>query len=558
MGPGILIAHPRLYIPRYPFVIQFFIHIFYQTKDCSQANLSISTCCNQSLSGAMAHLSTCLVLLSSIFLHCLASPIITSNAPYPYPGNQSSVAATGLFSSVPSQAATSSSAPYPNTSSATAGASAVVGTGTSKSSDSVVPFGTGVSTTKLVPHGTGVTPYQATNSGSSTLSGVAATGALRSNSSVPSGTEVSTSNSALAGGTASSHNVLSSPTSSLVPAFASGLAFNLSNVAYTGSFSASLTVPTEVFPSFLAPSTTVAGSAATSEAALLGALFLALQANRQWITDPKLKSQYLDNVKISRGETLAFFNDLGIKPPADPQCSDKKRKRTPSSEKKLRSLVSERNLISGFTDLVGDVAKLLSCAVQVVDNLEDAVDVPVPDLHEIETLTDTLAEIGDDLQEEEDHDNESSTSASQSGPSSTKKSSTTSSSSASSCIGRTAIPHCTETISLSTSFLNGNTASPAVSTVTSMDCTTVTGCSVTGSTAITTASVSGTSGGLVCSPSCLACADDSIPTGNATSKKFRRNELLNERTLGEPSAFSSFDNFFIRTSQSLPFLYIDY
>lgn len=121
-------------------------------------------------------------------------------------------------------------------------------------------------------------------------------------------------------------------------------------------------MPTVKFPVFLAPSTTIAGAAATPEAALLGDLFLALQANRQWITDSTLKSQDLDDVKESKDETLALVSDLNVKPQADRQCSRKKRKRSPISEKKLRSLVTRRSLILGLSDLVGDAARLLSCA----------------------------------------------------------------------------------------------------------------------------------------------------------------------------------------------------
>ena len=245
--------------------------------------------------------------------------------------------------------------------------------------------------------------------------------------------------------------------------------------------------------------------------------------------DPILKTQYLDNVAKTKVETLALFDDLDIKPIVDPQCSSKKTKRNLTPMESLRSLISDRSLLSDLTDLDGDIAKLLSCGVQVVDNLNDVVDVPGPDLNEIETLTDTLASIGEDLQGAEDNDDEPSNSASQSEPSSTSTLSITSSASASSCASGTAVPYCTKMISLSTSFLSGNTANPTVSSVMSMDCTTVTGCSVMARTATITASASATSGISMCAPSCSACAADSVPVGNASSLKVRRNDLLDKR-----------------------------
>lgn len=61
-------------------------------------------------------------------------------------------------------------------------------------------------------------------------------------------------------------------------------------------------------------------------------------------------------------------------------------KGTTISERRWRGLIFERSIISGLTDLIGDAAKLLSCAVQVVDNLITAVEVAAPILAEIELL----------------------------------------------------------------------------------------------------------------------------------------------------------------------------
>ena len=87
----------------------------------------------------MAHLLACLTLLSCLVLRCLASPVVPPRAPYPFPGNLSSIAETSLSSSVLFGAATSKFTIYPTTSSGTADTSTVLGTGTSKGSDSSVP-----------------------------------------------------------------------------------------------------------------------------------------------------------------------------------------------------------------------------------------------------------------------------------------------------------------------------------------------------------------------------------------------------------------------------------
>jgi hypothetical protein len=234
---------------------------------------------------------------------------------------------------------------------------------------------------------------------------------------------------------------------------------------------------------------------------LLGGLFLGRQANRQLLKDPKLRSQYIDDVKKTKDETLALFNDLDVKPP-ETACSNTIRKRGAISERQLRSLLRNRSIISSIadaiSDAIGDVAKLVSCALNVVNNLVDSVEADVIDVELIENLTDTLAEIGKDLEDENENTK-----------SSTKDSSTTgsASSSSSSCTASTAIPRCTETVSFSTSFISGVASSYTVATITETSCstTTIAGCTGTGSTVTTSASTSG--------PSCngYTVPSDNIP-----------------------------------------------
>lgn len=145
---------------------------------------------------------------------------------------------------------------------------------------------------------------------------------------------------------------------------------------------------------------------------LIGGLFLALQANRRWLTDLTLKSQYLDNVKKTQEQTLVLLNDLSVKPPDIPDCHNTKRKRQAGhmSEKKLRALLLDRGVIDSIGKAIGgivkDVGSLIGCATNVVKNLADEVNKSTPDLGVIENLTDTLAAIGTDLEEDGDDDDD--------------------------------------------------------------------------------------------------------------------------------------------------------
>ena len=340
-----------------------------------------------------------------------------------------------------------------------------IGTGISASGSSTL--GTGISLSSSSTFGTGIGPSRSTSTGTS-----------------PSNTGSSSSGSSLS----STKRVTSGSSTS-----------SYSSASVSGSWSASQTQPTTsfIFPNI--PSSTVTGAAATSEAALVGGLFLALHADREWITDATLKSKYIENVKKVKDETSSLINDLDIKPPAPPECSKSKRKRNAIPERKLRALLanrsalSERSLISGVTGLIGDAAKLLSCASKVLDNLIQAVESPDPPIPDIENLTDDLKDIGNDLQQEE---NDPSNSASNSQASSTKSQDSTSASSASS------------------------TASSSSS--------------------------SSSSGGAYCAPTCSACIDNSVPQRSApASRNRRRSDSIDKRTLETPEDFSSINEFML-------------
>lgn len=155
-------------------------------------------------------------------------------------------------------------------------------------------------------------------------------------------------------------------------------------------------------------------------------MFLALYANRNNVDDPKQKQKYIDNVEETKKQMHTIFDSLQKEPPTPPECS-------PGSLKK-------RSPISGLADLAGDIPKLASCATAVVEALEEDVKALEPPVSEIEDLTDTLNEIGKYMDENETED---------------EAQSSTSSSSTATCTSSTAVPQCTETVSLSTSFYSG-------------------------------------------------------------------------------------------------------
>jgi hypothetical protein len=294
-------------------------------------------------------------------------------------------------------------------------------------------------------------------------------------------------------------------------------------LSFSGIWSDTSTATPVSFTWFDIPTSTISNTAATSEGVFLGGLFSALHANRQWLTDPKLKSQYIDDVKKAQAETLALFNDLNVKPP-EVDCSNtkRKRKRNALSERQLRALLHDRSIISSITgaisDAVGDVAKLISCAVGVVGNLAKSIEAGVTDIDEIQNLTDTLAEIGKDLEDEDDTKS-----------SSTERPSSSTSLSSSSCTGSTAVPICTQTVSLSTSFLSGGTSSFTVSTITKTKCitTTIAGCTGTGKTTTVTTSTANSGYILATEAIFLLTTAPPIPT---ESLALLRSLIVNEYT----------------------------
>ncbi|MCJ1345855.1 hypothetical protein MMC31_004064 [Peltigera leucophlebia] len=231
----------------------------------------------------------------------------------------------------------------------------------------------------------------------------------------------------------------------------------------------------------------------SSEAAQLTGLFFAIYANRNRIIDVNLKQKYIDDVRRTKEETDSLFNALDIKLDPIPKCSNTKRK---------------RDLLSGITGLLGDAVKLLSCTTEVVNNLVRAVEAPVPIISDIESLTNTLNEIAQDLEKE---DQNPSNSPSESQPSSTQESTASSS------------------------------APSTVQGITTQVCTTITACGESASTAFTTVSTATSTTGVVCATDCAACANPVVKRDNPPYQR----EPLEKRSLDDPDDFDSANQYVV-------------
>jgi hypothetical protein len=241
------------------------------------------------------------------------------------------------------------------------------------------------------------------------------------------------------------------------------------------------------------------------DAVVLGGLFLVLHANRKWLTDAKLKTQYIDSVKKSRDETLALIKSFDVQSPEVPECSSTKKKRSNPSENRFRPGLEERDLISGAINFVkgavNHVTKIVGCAGSVIKNVVVAVEKSTPNLNEIENLTDTLAEIGKILEEKNENK-----------PTSTKEksSSTTSSFSSSSlCSASNTITDC-QVICTLTSTNGVRRRLESTTQLCSTSCTQITGgCSMTAVTSTTTVEPSNISLP-PCSPKNQSCSPNAL------------------------------------------------
>ncbi|KAI0908740.1 hypothetical protein F4823DRAFT_563535 [Ustulina deusta] len=186
-----------------------------------------------------------------------------------------------------------------------------------------------------------------------------------------------------------------------------------SSTSTTNSASTASTTSSTDFPSFTVPTETLLSAPAeTSEAVAIAPVFLYLWSERLLVQDEEHKQYYIKNVKKSRHSTKALFGRFKDQPPAKPECKKKS--------------LNKRSLISGILDAFKGVADLISCAVDVLDNLVDAVDNIHPPIPEIELLTDTLKDLGNEINKRGDeHPTSASSYASSSTPSPSSSSCTT-------------------------------------------------------------------------------------------------------------------------------------
>lgn len=284
------------------------------------------------------------------------------------------------------------------------------------------------------------------------------------------------------------------------------------------------------FPTYVAPSsTTLTGAQETSESKKIAPLFLWLYSEKDLLQNPKSKQEYVDNVKRTNDEVVALFKSLDIQPDPEPECGKTALKRWAVSETKVRRLIAEkhvieRSLVSGILDQLDSAAKLLSCATKITGNLVNIVTSTDISTDVVQNLTDSLKDVEEALQKEDDEPTSS--------PTETPSSTTTSSAS---CTRSSTVPHCTETISLSTIFsAEGTTTTSSIKTITTIACETVTACGAIATTVTTTTSSSSTtsSSAWVCEPtSCSPCSE------SATSKRAGLSSWEDGNELGRRASF---------------------
>ncbi|KAI0506248.1 hypothetical protein F5B22DRAFT_624838, partial [Xylaria bambusicola] len=246
--------------------------------------------------------------------------------------------------------------------------------------------------------------------------------------------------------------------------------------------------PVTSFPAYTAPTSTISGASETSSAAAIAPLFIAVWQNRGNLLDSQEKSQYINDVTETKNQVDSLNNNLSDKSDPPSECS---------------STSGDGSLIAGIKNLLTTPAKLIGCAAAVASNLVDAISKPDPVISVVEVLTDTLMDIGSELEKSQD---EHPTSSRDQITSTSQSSMSTETTSSSECSTTTAAS-CVETVSLSTLFYTDSTTTTSqVETITTTLCTTITASCVVGTTATTTVSTATTSSGTgwICDQTCAA------------------------------------------------------
>ncbi|KAI1094278.1 hypothetical protein F5B19DRAFT_490703 [Rostrohypoxylon terebratum] len=299
----------------------------------------------------------------------------------------------------------------------------------------------------------------------------------------------------------------------------------------------SLTAVTS-FPAYSAPTTTITGAAETSSVVAIAPLFTAVWKNRGNLLDSQTKDQYIDDVTNIKNQVNTLYNNLPDKSDPLTECS---------------STSGSGSLISGIKNLLTTPAKLISCAAKVVGNLANAVNAVDPVIPTVEALTDTLQDIGNELEKSQDDDPTSSDESTRTDTSTADSiTSSTSTSTSSGCSITTEVSSCSETVTLLTSWYTDSTTTTSdVKTITTMKCATISGCSARATTATITVSTSTTSSGTgwICDSTCAAggCAiNRRTPQPTAASDSGLDTNSLEKRNLFPASMIGDIDSYIIK------------
>ncbi|CRG84196.1 Sexual differentiation process putative subtilase-type proteinase isp6 [Talaromyces islandicus] len=229
-------------------------------------------------------------------------------------------------------------------------------------------------------------------------------------------------------------------------------------------------------PDSTAPSSTGAvDPTQTSDSTIFPVIFGGLFKNRKTVLDDdKHKSDYVDQIKTAKAQIKSYLDDLPDKPDTSSVgCTGDKHK---------------RGLLSDIGSFAGNIGKLVTCADQVLDNLDGVVKGEHPSIKDIDTLSGAINVIGEDINKDNQDNHQSS--AKQSAQSTTQPASTHSATTTtqpqSSCT-QTAVSRCTEILSISTSYFASSSGS-TVLTSTTTSCVTTSVCSGTATTMTTTQS----------------------------------------------------------------------
>jgi hypothetical protein len=207
----------------------------------------------------------------------------------------------------------------------------------------------------------GSSSSKTSSSASRPLSISSSSSPLHSNSSSQALTGSKTSSSASKGSSSRSSSTRSSSRSTRAKTGSQSITSSQTSQAVRGSWSDTQTSSASLFFLNIPTQTITSGPQQTSNGALLGALFIGLHTNRQWLTNNDLKSQFIDDVSKVKDQTEGLLKNLPVKVPDISNCHNTKRKRSTGariSERRLRQFL-ERGIIGS---IIGG-AEVRNCSI---------------------------------------------------------------------------------------------------------------------------------------------------------------------------------------------------